>query len=596
MVDTKSQPRESGTRLRLLGGEIFKGFKVAFGIHQIGLAIVGILVLALGWWVLAAIFYGSSTRPDWNPNEYPGDNGWHEFKSDRRHWNIRHEAAGDDPNLVNDEAEVCDTLEEYDRVHFLLSNNLASLLTEVEREKNNTAVDVETREKNVAAAQKRVDDYRAWSADPNVAARVAAVQKKEKKPYGELRTWPWLEDRGPNPFLVVNGQADPNETWNKGYFFEWLLTEQLPVLMEPLFKLFRPVGFLLRSDIGTVNAIYFLLVILWTLLTWSFFGGAISRIAAVKMARQDSIYSSDAIRYVRRHLLAYLGAPMVPLVLLGFCFLFTMLFGLFHMIPWLGELVVDGIFFFLMILVGLAMAALLVGMIGWPLMVASVSVEGADIWDAFTRCYQYVYQSIWRYVWYHLIALLYGAVVVFLFGLMASLALYLAQWGMSQTPGIEYYNREPAFLFVYSPTSYGWRDMLLQDARVDGKPVVDQTTGKVDPDQYNKYMGRDPKYGEKKDTVTTSNAIGAGMVSFWLTLMFLVVLGFSYSFFWSTSTIIFMLLRRDLDDHDMEEVHMDDEDEITYGGPAVPPPPVVPRPATPSLPMVPATPPQDPKV
>src|SRR5688572_22363829 len=137
----------------------------------------------------------------------------------------------------------------------------------------------------------------------------------------------------------------------------------------------RPVGFLMQPDIGVLNSLYFLLVTLWTLATWSIFGGAITRIAAVRMGRQDSIYWSDALRYVGRHLLAYLGAPMVPLVLVLLCLIVMMVFGAFHLIPWFGDLVVDGIFWFLMLAVGIAMAALLVGLIGWPLMLASVSVE-----------------------------------------------------------------------------------------------------------------------------------------------------------------------------------------------------------------------------
>src|SRR5262245_44622277 len=104
MVEVKVQPRESAPRLRLLGGEIFQGFKVAFGFHQIGLAIAGILVMALGWWVLAALF--NTDRPDWNPSEYPGEKGWQTFKTKRAQWNIRHEAAGHDPNQVIDAADV----------------------------------------------------------------------------------------------------------------------------------------------------------------------------------------------------------------------------------------------------------------------------------------------------------------------------------------------------------------------------------------------------------------------------------------------------------------------------------------------------------
>ena len=84
--------------------------------------------------------------------------------------------------------------------------------------------------------------------------------------YGELRTWPWFEDRGPNPYLLVTDQAS---AWRKGYFLDWLLRDQIPVLVEPLVKLFRPIIYLLNPDAGFLNGLYFLLVIAWTALTWA---------------------------------------------------------------------------------------------------------------------------------------------------------------------------------------------------------------------------------------------------------------------------------------------------------------------------------------
>ena len=46
--------------------------------------------------------------------------------------------------------------------------------------------------------------------------------------------------------------------------------------------------------------------------------------------------------------------------------------------------------------------------------------------------------------------------------------------GLSQTPGTTYWNREPAYLCVYAPTSFGWRELLLKDVKLaDGSSVVD---------------------------------------------------------------------------------------------------------------------------
>ena len=79
-----------------------------------------------------------------------------------------------------------------------------------------------------------------------------------------------------------------------------------------------------------------------------------------------------------------------------------------------------------------------------------------------------------------LIAGIVGGAVVFFVGFMGSLTVYLGKWGVSQTPGATYFNRDPGFLFVWSPTSFGWRDLLLADTKLpDGRNIV-QSTG-IDP-------------------------------------------------------------------------------------------------------------------
>ena len=53
------------------------------------------------------------------------------------------------------------------------------------------------------------------------------------------------------------------------------------------------------------------------------------------------------------------------------------------------------------LLLGLLMAILLLGaLVGWPLMWATVSVEGTDAFDALSRSYAYTYQRPWRLLWY----------------------------------------------------------------------------------------------------------------------------------------------------------------------------------------------------
>src|SRR5438105_2557591 len=58
--------------------------------------------------------------------------------------------------------------------------------------------------------------------------RVWVLKQHVLRPAGKMRTWPWKESRGPNPFLLATRQT--SSSWDKGQFWDWLLLEQLPVL------------------------------------------------------------------------------------------------------------------------------------------------------------------------------------------------------------------------------------------------------------------------------------------------------------------------------------------------------------------------------
>jgi hypothetical protein len=66
-------------------------------------------------------------------------------------------------------------------------------------------------------------------------------------------------------------------------------------------------------------------------------------------------------------------------------------------------------------------------------------------------------------------------------------------------------------------------------------------------------------YTRARNDFYAYNAWGAGIVCFWLTLAFLMMLGFSYSFFWSAATMIYFLMRKKVDEAELDEVFEDDE-------------------------------------
>jgi hypothetical protein len=403
---------------------------------------------------------------------------------------------------------------------------------------------------------------------------------------GKLRTWPWFEDRGPNPYLLVTGKTD---AWKKEPLADWFISSEVPVLLEPLVKFLTPVIELLNPKNGFGTRVYLLFVILWTCATWALFGGAITRMAAVELAGKDSVTIRESIQFVLKRYVSYLLAPLVPLILVAVLVFICFAFGLLHSIPILGDIVVSGIGWPIMILVGLGMALLLVGLIGYPLMYPTISTEGSDTLDALTRSYNYVFTAPWNYIGYSALTVLYGAIVVFFVGFMGSLTVYLGKWGVSST--ILFSGRSPEFLFVHAPTSFGWKQLLLADSPGGEYAAVEDELvslrHKRDGQELKQLTDPNTPFGNRKsiadknyqnwwDSFYLWNKIGAVMVWFWITLLLLMILGFGYSFFWTSSTMIYLLMRKKVDEMDLDEIYLEEpEEDDIFGGP-----PTTPLPST----------------
>jgi len=561
MAEERFEPREINFRQWLPWTQLFRGFWVALDHKKLLLAAAGILVMAIGWWFLASVSFNIRKAPEWGNGDYGNDEHWPEFQEARRQWNLFYEAAGPRPEMedANDLAKSADEFnvmfQEFPKITAELGQGKSpdqikhELGAAIERGKL-----AELAKSGTETAKEEID-----------AGRRAQIAMKwferRPKPYGKLRTLPWFEPRGPNPFLLVSGRAGQQDTqgaahtvpWESGHFLDWFIRDQVPVLIEPLVKFLRPVFYLLNPNAGFKDRLYFLLVIIWTVATWAVFGGAITRIAAVEVARNEKIGLGEAFRYTLTRWRSYLFASFAPLLGIAVFVILLMLFGLFNLIPIFAEFW-DGILWGVVLGLGLIMAIVLIGLVGWPMIHATLGAEGSDSFDALSRCYSYVLQKPWSYLWNVIVALVYGAIVVFFVGLMGSLMVYLGKWGVSQNPFNGVTNRDPSYLFVYAPTSFGWRDLLLQGSTVAGTSGV-PTDQAVQDYVNNNFRGW--------------NYIGAFLVACWLYLVFLMIVGFGYSYFWSASTIIYLLMRRKVDDTELDEVYLEEEDtEEPYSAPS----------------------------
>ena len=459
---------------------------------------------------------------------------------------------------------------------------------------------------NLTAMKKELGTKKADGTDYTEAEYAAAADRLYAKdvaewrtlhdlagPNGRMRTLPWYEYRGPNPFLLfttlVSGTSVDIETSFKAF-----LAGTVPVLVEPLKKLLTPVVALLDPNASFMTRLYCLLCLVWAVAVWAFFGGVITRIAAVQFAGKDRIELKSAVTFVAKRYVSYLLSPLVPIGVIAVIVVAMALYGLVALIPGVGDVVLYGLLLPLVVLGGVAIAVLLVGLIGYPLMYTTISAEGTDTFDALSRSYNYVFQAIWSYLWYSLVAVAYGALVVLFVVFMGSLAVYMGKWAVSQAPLSETTNRKPDYLFIYAPESFGWKELLLKGSPAEQTPVVttDPETGRMRV----AYTDANPAAAEAyRNNLWGIERVGAGMATFWLVLVFLLVIGFSYSYFWTASTMIYLLMRKKVDETDLDEIYVDEElPEMPYTPPApAAEPPASSLPGGTSLPVVspPSTPP-----
>ncbi len=521
MADGRDQSGGYNNRTALPWTNIFRCFQIALDPRKLFVAAIGILAMSFLWWLLSHIFWYKA--PTINDAEYSTGEVKKDFEGKKN------PATGQD--YTNTELDAA-----------------------VERER----------------ASRYSYDFARWQQLDALAG-----------PGGRLRTLPWYEYRGRNPFLfstdLLGGTAGERERAISGFF-----NGCVPVLVEPLVKLLLPVAKFVSPGVTPLTRLYLFLIILANVAVWAFCGGIITRIAAIQFANKGPITFMQATRFVSNRYVSYLGAPLVPLGIIAAVAIGLCIYGLFALIPFVGDVVLLGIGLPIVIVGGAIMAVFLIGLIGYPMMYPTLSVEGdqSDTFDALSRSVNYVYQSPWSYIWNWLVAILYGAAVTMFVLFFASLTVYVGKWAVGLTASAVWSDRKPEYLFIYAPESFGWKELLTKDSpyAIRGEWVGLDRTGHetANPAEAVRlvfsYKPVAPEaFTRARNDFYVYNTWGAGLVCFWLTLAFLMMLGFSYSFFWSAATMIYYLMRRKVDEAELDEVYEEEEPETPLAPPKLVP-------------------------
>lgn len=269
-----------------------------------------------------------------------------------------------------------------------------------------------------------------------------------------------------------------------------------------------PFSMLFELGQSSWKFLYFLCGALWSIATWSFVGCAITRICLLRLTRNEALNIEDTFDFAVRKFLDCVGAVAMPLIGVALLCIPMFLIGLLLTFD-IGALLMS-VLWFVVLAVALVEVVLLIGlMFGWPLIVSSVSAEGQNSFDATTRAFAYTMQRPLNYLFYAVVAVLFGG---FCWLIVHKATLAVVEMG-------------------YWSTSWG----------------------------ANVFDGQ--RSNEFRNPVEPSNSLrwATNITGFWNAFAKTVATAFLYGLFWCMSSAIYLLLRKDVDETEMDEIFVADE-------------------------------------
>lgn len=331
--------------------------------------------------------------------------------------------------------------------------------------------------------------------------------------------WPWQTSLNYSVSRAADGTAEVRDAIDHPVLTLLEISGNWRAVLHPVRSIVEPAAALFRGGASMALVADAVTRLSWALVVWSIFGGAIARIAAVQFARDQRVGMRAALAFSLSRFFGFLSAPLLPAIAVLILWALCVIGGWLGRIPGgVGDAILGGLWG-LELIFGLMMAVVLVGLTaGWPLMFATIAVEGTDGFDGLSRMYNYVFERPLYYLWQVIVALVYGSVVIFFVWLMARGLVHLTVWAVSWGRGY---------------------DATLE--LIAGAPplVVGGRLGAFGP----------------------TASLGADMARGWMCALATLVVGFVYSYFWTVSTILYFTLRKSIDASEFDEVFVEDDNE-----------------------------------
>ncbi len=298
----------------------------------------------------------------------------------------------------------------------------------------------------------------------------------------------------------------------------------------------------------------FLIVGVWFYVVTSIFGGAITRIMAMRIARDESIGAVAALKFAVKNLASYLLIPVFLGVAIVFFWACNLLAGVASSIPYAGILLFI-VAYPLAILSSLIILLIAFGgLLGLFVMISAVSTEKNGTLDAISRAFSYIYSRPLQFFFYYFVIFVLASIIAFV--------------GLGIFPAIV--TDSVAAGTWYSPTEQGLASGMSRAVQ----PALPVFTG------------------------LNLHAAAIAAVSWFFSVVLLFgIFGFIVSYFLGGTTAIYFALRREVDGTEDSEVYIEGSEEDEFGLPPpapVPPAGEAPAPADPAAPAAPAAPPAPP--
>lgn len=274
-------------------------------------------------------------------------------------------------------------------------------------------------------------------------------------------------------------------------------------LAQPAAALLRLVAVPFNPAASFTQMLGALARIAWFVAVWSIFGTAIARHVALKLAGEEVPGFIAALWFGTQKWLSAFNS--VAFVLLGIVALSLpgALLGLLMRTD-IG-LAIAGVVWPLVLLGSIVLAILAVGAAaGWPLMVGGVGVERGDSFQAISTAFSYLYQRPLHYIFYLLVALAVAIPALAAADLFASATTNLALWATSLGMG---HARTAEVLAGLEKVGHGG-----------------------------------------------AGSFGVTALGFWSRVVGAIVGSFGWGYFWAIATAAYLLLRRDVDGTELDEV------------------------------------------